>query len=601
MSYYLSKLYLENFRSYKDPSTLKFGRKLTLLYGKNSSGKSTLLKAIQLQKQSIQNDVDIFLNERIGDPSTINLGTLSSNATGVPKKNAWIKLGLECSFIKKKSEKKEEVSIRGITKKFVQKENFQILPEKVKLYSPSDNSEKFIEIKNDSSLSEIFLNKKIKSFYNSEIIFNKNKGAYKELYEGFCKYQDKLLSRFKEIKEVNEKLTKIYKEETDLRKKEKKTEKDLRNIQYLKEEMDNYFSPPQKDRRYVPAVFWFLLDSGQEHFEFLNKKNISFEKFLDYCEKDSIKYNRFLYKNNKIYYERFFEDSLMLSELSDRKLMQKKGYRFRPDFIAWLCYCISDLNAENLPASEAKFFFPNMKRLSHFNDKNEVMEKILSVQEMFNNCSSFIKNTLNNTYIFSGIKEIPLVFNQAPNPVDNFVGYSYENLHQVIETNAKVINKWLKEFGFDFKAVIKTFANGSKEIKFEKNNFEVNLRSGGLGAENILPILSQLVVSKEDILIFEEPERRAHPKLQAALSDLLINATNEKNNNQIIIESHSENLLLGVLKAIRDNKISSKDVSVKYVYIENGNSKIQDLEINERGVFTEPWRDGFFVERLDLI
>ena len=174
-------------------------------------------------------------------------------------------------------------------------------------------------------------------------------------------------------------------------------------------------------------------------------------------------------------------------------------------------------------------------------------------------------------------------------------------MHQVIETNAKVINKWLKEFGFDFKAVIKTFANGSKEIKFEKNNFEVNLRSGGLGAENILPILSQLVVSKEDILIFEEPERRAHPKLQAALSDLLINATNEKNNNQIIIESHSENLLLGVLKAIRDNKISSKDVSVKYVYIENGNSKIQDLEINERGVFTEPWRDGFFVERLDLI
>ena len=84
-------------------------------------------------------------------------------------------------------------------------------------------------------------------------------------------------------------------------------------------------------------------------------------------------------------------------------------------------------------------------------------------------------------------------------------------------------------------------------------------------------------------------------------ADLFINASNEKNNNQIIIESHSENLLLGVLKAIRDKKISNQDVSVKYVYMENGNSKIQDLEINERGVFTEPWKDGFFVERLDLI
>ena len=106
---------------------------------------------------------------------------------------------------------------------------------------------------------------------------------------------------------------------------------------------------------------------------------------------------------------------------------------------------------------------------------------------------------------------------------------------------------------------------------------------------------------KVKFLIFEEPERRAHPRLQAALSDLFINASNEKNNNQIIIESHSENLLLGVLKAIRDKKISNRDVSVKYVYMENGYSKIQDLEINERGVFTEPWRDGFFVERLDLI
>ena len=163
------------------------------------------------------------------------------------------------------------------------------------------------------------------------------------------------------------------------------------------------------------------------------------------------------------------------------------------------------------------------------------------------------------------------------------------------------MNKWLKEFGFDFKVNVKILQNGSKEIKFEKNNFEVNLRSGGLGAENILPILSQLVASKDNILIFEEPERRAHPRLQAALSDLFINASNEKNNNQIIIESHSENLLLGVLKAIRDKKISNRDVSVKYVYMENGYSKIQDLEINKRGVFTEPWRDGFFVERLDLI
>ena len=132
MSYYLSKLYLENFRSYKDPTTLKFGKKLTLLYGKNSSGKSTLIKAIQLLKQSSQNNVDIYLNEKIGDPSTMDFGTLSSNAPGIPKKNAWIKLGLECSKTRK-IENNEEIATRAIIKKYVQRENFEVLPESVQL------------------------------------------------------------------------------------------------------------------------------------------------------------------------------------------------------------------------------------------------------------------------------------------------------------------------------------------------------------------------------------------------------------------------------------------------------------------------------------
>ena len=81
---------------------------------------------------------------------------------------------------------------------------------------------------------------------------------------------------------------------------------------------------------------------------------------------------------------------------------------------------------------------PNDKQLAIFNDKDELMQKILSVEEMFKNCAEYINSTLNNTYIFSGIKEIPFIFNQAPNPIDNFVGYSYENLHQVVESILKL-------------------------------------------------------------------------------------------------------------------------------------------------------------------
>ncbi len=59
--------------------------------------------------------------------------------------------------------------------------------------------------------------------------------------------------------------------------------------------------------------------------------------------------------------------------------------------------------------------------------------------------------------------------------------------------------------------------------------------------------------------------------------------------------------VLGLLKEIRDKNIDPKDVSVLYVYMEDGISKIDQLELNEKGGFKSKWRDGFFTEKLDLI
>ena len=56
-----------------------------------------------------------------------------------------------------------------------------------------------------------------------------------------------------------------------------------------------------------------------------------------------------------------------------------------------------------------------------------------------------------------------------------------------------------------------------------------------------------------------------------------------------------------LLKEIRDKKISNKDVRVIYVYMENKQSKIQDLTINENGSFGSKWKDGFFTEKIDLL
>ena len=63
----------------------------------------------------------------------------------------------------------------------------------------------------------------------------------------------------------------------------------------------------------------------------------------------------------------------------------------------------------------------------------------------------------------------------------------------------------------------------------------------------ILPFIVQCLTAKNNIIVVEEPEVHLHPKLQADLGDLIIESS-LKNDNQIILETHSEDLLLRILK-----------------------------------------------------
>ena len=91
----------------------------------------------------------------------------------------------------------------------------------------------------------------------------------------------------------------------------------------------------------------------------------------------------------------------------------------------------------------------------------------------------------------------------------------------------------------------------------------------------------------------EEPEVHLHPKLQADLGDLIIESS-LKNDNQIILETHSEDLLLRVKKL--EKTISPHFVS-NYV-LKNGNkpTEIKKIKINSDGqYFTR--KDDIFAER----
>ena len=171
--------------------------------------------------------------------------------------------------------------------------------------------------------------------------------------------------------------------------------------------------------------------------------------------------------------------------------------------------------------------------------------------------------------------------------------------HEIVDHNSKNINKWLKEFGYDFKILVeKVGLNGETEIIHQKNGFKVPADLGGSGAQYLLTYLTELLDSNENTILLEEPEKALHASLQIKLASLFADISKK---NQLVIETHSENLLLRILKEIRDKNLSHEEVKILYVYMEDGQSKVDEIELNEKGGFKSKWRDGFFTEKLDLL
>jgi len=97
--------------------------------------------------------------------------------------------------------------------------------------------------------------------------------------------------------------------------------------------------------------------------------------------------------------------------------------------------------------------------------------------------------------------------------------------------------------------------NGFKTKKFKPLNV-------GFGLTHVLPIIVELLISEENtILILENPESHIHPKGQDALTDLITSVVQD--NIQVIIESHSNEIIEGITKYSNNKEI---DYSLNHFY-----------------------------------
>jgi len=125
----------------------------------------------------------------------------------------------------------------------------------------------------------------------------------------------------------------------------------------------------------------------------------------------------------------------------------------------------------------------------------------------------------------------------------------------------------------------------------------VSLSDVGYGIGQLLPILVELASEKERILTIEQPELHIHPKLQAELGTVFAHAVQRR--KQMLIETHSEHLILRLRRLVREGKLKPDDLCVLYVSRGKRGSVVDRIRIDERGDFLDAWPGGFFPERLN--
>jgi hypothetical protein len=180
---------------------------------------------------------------------------------------------------------------------------------------------------------------------------------------------------------------------------------------------------------------------------------------------------------------------------------------------------------------------------------------------------------------------------------------------------ASIIAKWqaeknsqkLKELGNELERLGLTWKVAAKPINDAQVELQVgrlpraakggardlvNIADVGFGVSQTLPVLVALLVAEPGQLVYiEEPEIHLHPRAQSAMAQILADAA--QRGVRVVIETHSQLLLLGIQTLVAEGKLSPDLVKLHWFKRRNdGSTEINSADLDEAGTFGN-WPEDF--------
>ncbi|MBI2839682.1 MAG: DUF3696 domain-containing protein [Acidobacteria bacterium] len=171
----------------------------------------------------------------------------------------------------------------------------------------------------------------------------------------------------------------------------------------------------------------------------------------------------------------------------------------------------------------------------------------------------------------------------------------------------RVVARWLKAMGLIEEFEVHRVAPHLKEyevrVRTAGSPHMVSLMDVGFGVSQVLPVLVEcFYVPSGATIIFEQPEIHLHPRVQAKLADLFIEAIHMREAGksrgvQLIIESHSEHFLRRLQLGIAEEKLKPEEAALYFCEPGSEGSRIHELQLDLFGNI-DNWPDSFFGDEL---
>lgn len=636
----IEKLFLENFKGISNKVEIKFST-ITLIFGLNNVGKSSVIQSL-----------DIFsnLSNKFEIPLITNFKNYGSHENIINKqaKNKKALIGIN---INKRNEKKglefeftKNLSEANFYDNFIDKTNPSFSIEfdgfgYTRLNNISRNKKSYEEfiyrvnqaITNNKQAIEklLVIINELKKYKNYQYFKDKLEIKLQEIFKFYeFNYSEEITKIRDQLPILSEELIQDFIEENLAILNKEENSQDLSDLffnlcfsfinkskyaeTYIKKytkskEGENYFKSKLIllffDKIYINPISINNLGSFNVRLRSLLRRFLKFKINSDNHLK--------LIKKNLVNIEKFCKAAIKKQTPNQNKI-------------------IEDIVYKNI--TEYRYNMNNFDRFDRFGDDDLSLMRLLRVlaeiSDRSDNESYFNRgvdgdypglfNIRNVLIEFNSLIPAVNIFNQRASE-DRIYTYSKSNnyLDKIFENRndenfIKFLVSSMKNLGFeiDFLKIISD--ENSFRIKVIYDGKEIDLVDSGTGMKNMISIISQLYLdsrSKDQfirsdlnqITCIEEPEANLHPKFQAELGQLFANISKlpSHQTKQILIETHSQNLTLRLLKLIRNGFIDKSQISFNCLFKKNnGAVDVFTPEISDNGSFYGSWPGGFFEESL---